>query len=595
MNPNNQYESLFSRYKGQNATTVFAFFPRVNEDWDGCFKALIGLARIKGYESCHGDNVVRLKNYLNHTFLKLQEEEKILYSDAREWACFNTGLQTHDGKDIVASFRRNAVGGARRVPAWVLDRFWDADDAYFQNFGGERPQTAKKVDASDLCERKSGLCAVGYTLVRCKDSNDTYKTVPWIAELARLSGQYVDKTAIDEFVDKQLSEGKSYRYCNGELANSTTADMQVFDTGLRFAENNKPIFARFLRGRRPFKWLHLTFVDADHIAVPEEEIPNDDFLFRFAYMPISSAGENWMEDLKSKVLEEDWSFGSRNDNGMLKQYLKQMYLRSRNDGCVIEKEGVGAAFDTGLVNRTYDQVYAYFVPNQIKGVQPWKLKGFCVKGADVGKKMIEDLADKFVEGVRWFDEDPKRLYFEPNADVVADEEHCMVERAFRLPLELWQKILSGNEQKTMLMEWSEIQSLFGSDSFSERASDWCRALKQSESYDSILQDLKKELDHAIKFAQKKVRWDYTTAVPIYYPRKRNFAFLLPLSFGHDKSKVDCALVVQRLEKNEKTGRWLYQGQTILTPSMAYNDARLLKRPDVSWLRQVVEKVQKFGD
>lgn len=489
----------------------------------------------------------------------------VLTETLAEVLWFDTKHQdSREGRDIIMKFKRGTKGN------------WEGIDF-------------------DLGERKSGFYGVGYAYVRCEGADGTYRTVPWFVELKRLSGQNVDKKSVDDFVDKQISAGTSYRFCNGEIANSTTADMQVFDTGMRFAETDEPIFARFLRGRGTRKWVYLTFVDREHIAVPEEDIPNDDFLFRFANMPISTTGVTWMEDLKSKVLEEDWSFGSRNDNGMLKQYLKQMYLRSRNDGCVIEKEGVGAAFDTGLVNRTYDQVYAYFVPNQKTGVQPWKLKGFCVKGADVGKKMIEDLADKFVEGVRWFDEDPKRLYFEPNADVVADAEHCMVERAFRLPFELWKKILSWNEQEAMLTEWSEIQDPSVSDSFSERASDWCRALKRSESYDSILQDLKKELDHAIKFAQKKVRWDYTTAVPIYYPRKRNFAFLLPLSFGRDKSKVDCALVVQRLEKNEKTGRWIYQGQTILTPSMAYNDARLLKRPDVSWLRQVVEKVQKFGD
>lgn len=74
------------------------------------------------------------------------------------------------------------------------------------------------------------------------------------------------------------------------------------------------------------------------------------------------------------------------------------------------------------------------------------------------------------------------------------------------------------------------------------------------------------------------KWNYKTAIPIYYPRNNSISLLLPLKLRTGSNRAaDVALVVERLVNGN------YQGQTILTLSMAYQDARQICRPNSEWL------------
>jgi hypothetical protein len=67
-----------------------------------------------------------LMSYLNHTFLRLQSQEKISYSDDGDRACFNTGLQSENEKDIYATFFKNRQAQERMQPNWTLYSFADS-------------------------------------------------------------------------------------------------------------------------------------------------------------------------------------------------------------------------------------------------------------------------------------------------------------------------------------------------------------------------------------------------------------------------------------------------------------------------------------
>ena len=67
-----------------------------------------------------------LTNYLNYTFLRLQDENKIVYSKEMDKACFNTGLQTQRGKDIFALFFRNKQSEKSNYPDWTFYAFCDS-------------------------------------------------------------------------------------------------------------------------------------------------------------------------------------------------------------------------------------------------------------------------------------------------------------------------------------------------------------------------------------------------------------------------------------------------------------------------------------
>ncbi|MGK7944952.1 MAG: DUF3825 domain-containing protein [Microcystaceae cyanobacterium] len=76
--------------------------------------------------------------------------------------------------------------------------------------------------------------------------------------------------------------------------------------------------------------------------------------------------------------------------------------------------------------------------------------------------------------------------------------------------------------------------------------------------------------------QKCIR-NYKTAIPFWYPPESKIQLLLPLCLI-SPDKADLALVADK-NKHEK----VYRIRTALTMDMAYNNARLITRPDREWL------------
>ena len=81
------------------------------------------------------------------------------------------------------------------------------------------------------------------------------------------------------------------------------------------------------------------------------------------------------------------------------------------------------------------------------------------------------------------------------------------------------------------------------------------------------------LDGAINKMKKKVSANYKLAIPQYYEGK--IQLLLPLCL-EDDNVPDLALVVTKTDN-------LYRGHTCLTLDMAYNNARLIAKPENNWL------------
>lgn len=131
-----QYKSLFKRYKEQNNQEVFALFPYDSKDgdtWESPFEILSEGEMCKDEEWNFATERFRnkyanqkypiLTNYLNYTFLRVQELNLISYSSDDDKACFNTGLQTKEEKDIYATFYRNKSSSVNADPDWTFYTF----------------------------------------------------------------------------------------------------------------------------------------------------------------------------------------------------------------------------------------------------------------------------------------------------------------------------------------------------------------------------------------------------------------------------------------------------------------------------------------
>jgi hypothetical protein len=133
----NKYESLTKRYKEQDSRSIFAFFPynqSLGENWETPYEKLAKMAKYEEWNFKRPEFLIKyedqkfpvLSNYLNYTFLRVQELDLIVYSSDGDKACFNTGLMTSRGKDIFATFFKNKQAETRDQYDWTFYSFVDS-------------------------------------------------------------------------------------------------------------------------------------------------------------------------------------------------------------------------------------------------------------------------------------------------------------------------------------------------------------------------------------------------------------------------------------------------------------------------------------
>ena len=189
-----------------------------------------------------------------------------------------------------------------------------------------------------------------------------------------------------------------------------------------------------------------------------------------------------------------------------------------------------AAFNTGLLTPHYERIIGLFVEQDRQDrPQPWFLRGF-FRESDYRLVVFKRLPER----ATYFDE-PADLLYDPRLDFRPQYEHIVVGRLDRFP-----NHLQTDERRRT------------------------EALRQ-----------------AIQHAVYRVEQNYKTAIPQFYWPSRGesdpgkLQLLLPLCL-EDVSRADLALSI------EKVGE-VYRAATVLTLDMAYNNARLIARPDKEWL------------
>lgn len=84
-----------------------------------------------------------LKKYINGTFKQCYAQNKVLYSKNNDYACFNTGLLTPNGDDLIAFFEKNTRTDAQ---PWVLKGFKDKSDRQYMAHFQDSPELATYTD-----------------------------------------------------------------------------------------------------------------------------------------------------------------------------------------------------------------------------------------------------------------------------------------------------------------------------------------------------------------------------------------------------------------------------------------------------------------
>lgn len=230
------------------------------------------------------------------------------------------------------------------------------------------------------------------------------------------------------------------------------------------------------------------------------------------------------EDL-ALLSPEEWNFSGKTDNGILKNYIKYTFLKLEEENKILITEDY-LVFNTGLFTEYYESIYGYAETNKAGGEQPWFLKGFFTE-YDLVSLGIVELPDR----ANYF-QDPSLLVFDAKCRINVQYKHIF-----------------------------------------EDSANLARIPDEIKNNPSLLNNFNGEIERM----KKKVIANYKIAVPQYY--NGNIQLLLPLCLdGTDKPTI--ALVVTK--QNER----VYQGHTCLTLDMAYNNARLIAKPDSNWLKPI---------
>lgn len=254
-------------------------------------------------------------------------------------------------------------------------------------------------------------------------------------------------------------------------------------------------------------------------------------LFSFAFFPNFDTNIDYLAT--SLADPEDWNFSDAKtkSNPILKNYLEFTFRKLQQEKKVrFTTDNKFACFNTGLTTLNLEDIYAFFEENNLKKSEEhgnFFFKAF-LKRSDF--RMLEHFSKDIPDMADFFDK-PESLIFNPRCQLITDIDHILKDNIDRFP-------------------------------------------KHLQSADNG--ELRRQLVGAIDEVKKRVKSNYKVAVPQYFDGK--IQLLLPLCLTAGSPNPDLALVVHKL--NDST----YTARTCLTLKMAYNNARLIVKPQSHWLK-----------
>lgn len=281
-----------------------------------------------------------------------------------------------------------------------------------------------------------------------------------------------------------------------------------------------------------------------------------------------------LQDLAEMALDEKWNFKNQNKYSILWNYLKNTFTKLYTENKILYSvDNQYATFNTGLVDILYKPIYALFRKNTMpEHPQEWYRIDFCVSGEDRAGKTLTEKFPKLPEAAHYFNNISDLLYDIKQGAPDWDCTHILLERIDRYPYALLKEYAPEN------FEMLRPDSL-SPDEKAQFFASYRTALRNDKYMYKLFKDC---VQQAINLAVERIRWNYKSAIPMYYIKGQEMCLLLPLCFSRG-NQADLALVVSRGE----SGR--YQGETIYPLEWAYQCARLVCRPDSDWL--VAEQIQ----
>lgn len=254
-------------------------------------------------------------------------------------------------------------------------------------------------------------------------------------------------------------------------------------------------------------------------------------LFKFAFFPDFNSSISYLAETLADPEDWDFSDSPTKTYSILKNYLEFTFRKLQSERKVVfTPDNQFSSFNTGLVTQNLEEVFAFF--EAYRNARPGHTTPYCFKAfiKKSDNQLLRFFAHSLPDVANYF-EKPELLIFNPKCDLIPDIEHIIGDNLSRFPAHL------------------------------HLADD---------------AELRRQLFGAIDEVKKKVKTNYKIAIPQYYDGK--IQLLLPLCLTSGSPNPDLALVIHRL--NDRT----YTARTCLTLKMAYNNARLIVKPQSDWLK-----------
>lgn len=298
------------------------------------------------------------------------------------------------------------------------------------------------------------------------------------------------------------------------------------------------------RNVRPEDDVLVVFSKGDYNGKPVAQdvviVDQRQFIERFASFERVSLDDAIQKLAEGYCKDENWDYlqSPTNKYPILKSYLNQTCKR-----IVFQKKLVlgtssrdgreYCCFNTGLADNLQREIFAYF-----------------------GKNITYNPDRKFSLTPEWYflefateDDSNYSYYFEGEKKIATYFEDSEMANLF------------FDYGRRIVFNWEHIKERRG-----RIDSEEIKKMNEVQFRDAI--------EDSVKMAEKRIRRNYKAAIPHFYHGK--IQLLIPLCDKNDRSKAIAAMVVQRIEK-------VYEVVTILSLDQAYNNARLLAKPDREWL------------
>lgn len=363
-------------------------------------------------------------------------------------------------------------------------------------------------------------------------------------KLESICGENITESSIGEYITSDIEHynGAGYtKFPDGTVVTSETGKFVKFNTSLTVRGEMLVGWFTKVRGRyEGISW----GTEADFESA--QDLREQFYVGRMVFDSIEECNL-FLDNLKGKVIREPWEYKRKKDdkfrNPILKSYLEfeldRLFYEQDSlnypDRIIFNGDHSKALFNTNLINKFGDDLI--IVGSLLEISNKYYLSELEISPSMMSLKKMGFDTSKNPNPPKFFKDINEIIFHCDDWEIDKDlekYEHIIEERKERFP-----------------------------EKYQELATD----------------DLGRRLNNAIQLAKKIAQRNYKFIVPMYYPTARRIQLLMPIYLETSySSHPDFALVLTP-HADEK----LYTPETILGLDEVYQDARLIAKPEESWL------------